>query len=98
MLPALYDSPWNMEEYYVATTQKSLQVKIFLLSRNDTAHPDEWAKVVVAATTEDMARQIANQESKSEGYVWTDGALVDAKEIGLAGDNVEGGVILAATE
>lgn len=76
---------------------KTLEIKIFLLERNDTAHPDEWAKVVVAALNEKMARELANQDSRSEGYVWTDGGLVTAKEIGTAIDGVDG-VILSSRE
>lgn len=76
---------------------KSLEIKLFLLERNDTAHPDEWSKVIVAAVSEKSARELANQDSKSEGYVWTDGALVEAKKIGIADDGVEG-VILSSRE
>lgn len=74
---------------------KSLQIKLFLLERTATAYPDEWAKVVVAAVSEKVARELANQESKSEGYVWTDGSLVEAKELGVAIDGVDGVVLFS---
>ena len=79
------------------STGHSISINIYLLERTETSHPDAWAKVVVAAATESQARQIANAESGAEGYVWTDGNLVQAKLLGVAGLDVHG-VILSAKE
>lgn len=76
---------------------KSIAINLYLLERSDTPSPDEWGKVVVAASTEKAARELANQESKAEGYVWSDGQLVSARLIGVAEDGVEG-VILGARD
>ena len=75
----------------------ALVIKLYLLERQDTPHVDEWSKVVVAAASETAARSRANSEAGSEGYVWTDGNLVAAKEIGLASEGVEG-VVLQSRE
>jgi hypothetical protein len=74
---------------------KTIQVKIYQLRRIMTPQPDEWSSCVVAAGSEKEAREIANQESKAEGYVWTDGGLVESVEVGIANDGVYG--LLIAT-
>jgi hypothetical protein len=74
---------------------KSINIKLFLLSRNDTPMPDEWAKCVVAASTEAGARELANNESRSEGYVWNDGQLVNSKLLGDATDEISGVVLFS---
>jgi hypothetical protein len=76
---------------------KSITISLYLLERNDTPQPDEWARCVVAASTEPGARELANQDSGAEGYVWSDGRLVEATLLGEAADGVEG-VILFARE
>lgn len=75
---------------------KSIEIKLYLLERNDTAVAGEVSKMVVAGRNEKAARETANSESGAEGYVWTDGHLVSAKEIGIA-TNAEG-VVLEARE
>jgi hypothetical protein len=69
---------------------KTLEVKIYLLTRINTPGPDEYTAGVVAAVSEKQARELANQESKAEGYIWTDGGLTEAKELGVANDGVSG--------
>jgi len=75
---------------------KSIQIKLYLLERSDTPMAGEISKMIVAGRNEDSARQVANSESDSEGYVWTDGHLVSAKCIGIATDAE--GVVLASKE
>jgi hypothetical protein len=76
---------------------KSIAVHLYLLSRVDIPNHDEWSKCVVAAEDEKSARELANQESRSEGYIWTDGSLVEAKVLGHADDDVSG-IILFSRE
>ena len=76
---------------------KSIEIGIWLLERTETAGPDEWAKCVVAAATETEARQLANEESKAEGYVWTNGSLASVRKIGVADEGIQG-VVLSAAE
>ena len=68
----------------------SIQVKIYQLRRIMTPQVDEWSGCIVAAGSEKEARVIANQESKAEGYVWTDGGLVESVELGDAKEGVYG--------
>ena len=76
---------------------KSIEINIYLLERTETAIFGEWAKCIVAAASEQQARQIANEAASAEGYVWTDGALTQIRRIGVAEDGIQG-VILAAPE
>jgi hypothetical protein len=76
---------------------KTIEIYLYLLERTETAYADEWAKCIVAAPDESSARQAANEDSKAEGYVWTDGNMTSAKRIGVADDGVQG-VILHETE
>ena len=78
-------------------TGKTITINLFLLERTETAYAGEWAKCIVAATTESSARQIANESAEAEGYVWTDGHLTSARKIGIADDGVHG-VVLSAAE
>jgi hypothetical protein len=74
---------------------KSIVINLYLLERTENVLPDEYVKCIVAARTENSAREIANADSGAEGYIWTDGTLVRAREIGVAADGVEGTIILA---
>jgi hypothetical protein len=76
---------------------KSLVVNLYLLERDQSTGPDEYSRMVVAACTEKQAREIANQESKAEGYVWSDGTITSVKIIGSAEDGVNG-VVIATKE
>ncbi len=69
---------------------KSITVYLFQLERQDSPGPDEATKIIVAAPSEKAARESANSEGGSEGYIWTDGTLVLAKKIGIAEDGVSG--------
>lgn len=80
----------------MAGTGKSITLNLYVLERIDTVYNDEWAGCLVAATSESSARQIANEESKAEGYVWTDAGRTNARKIGVADDGVQG-VVLHAT-
>jgi hypothetical protein len=64
--------------------------RVYLLERNDTPQPDEWTKCVVAASNENGARTVANEQSKSEGYIWSDGRLVTATTLGKGINGVDG--------
>lgn len=81
----------------MASNGKSIQIYLYVLERTFSGHPDEWSKVVVAAPNERTAREIANQDSKAEGYVWTDGNLVSVKQVGVADGDIYG-VILGTKE
>jgi len=78
-------------------TTKTIEINLWLLERTETAQGTEWAKCIVAGTTEVQARQIANEDSGAEGYVWTDGSLTQARKIGVADDGVQG-VVIFSTE
>ena len=86
------------KESDIMADTKSIKIRLYLLERIETPGPDEYSKSVVAAASEKSARQIANNDSKSEGYIWTDGHLVTAKEIGDAADDVEGVVLWSKEE
>ena len=60
-------------------------------------HADEIGKCVVAAATEKEARDVANAESSAEGYIWTDGALANCVQIGVANSGIAG-LILASKD
>lgn len=74
---------------------KSISIGIWLLERTETPMPDEWGRCVVAAPSESNARQLANEESSAEGYVWSDGHKVSAEYIGEAADGVSGVIIFS---
>ena len=74
-----------------------MEVFLWTLERTEKLHADEIGKCVVAASTEKEARQVANSESGAEGFVWTDGALANCVQIGVAGENVSG-MILASKD
>ena len=74
---------------------KTIEIKLFLLERDGTPMPDEWGQCIVAASTEKAARELANQESGAEGYVWTDGRSTNARFLGVAVDGVEGVLIIS---
>jgi hypothetical protein len=70
---------------------KSITIKLFHLKRQDTMYQDEYTQCIVAAATEKEARELANRDSEAEGYVWTDGMQVEAKELSdSAHDGVAG--------
>jgi len=77
---------------------KSIKIRLYLLERIESPSPDEYSKCVVAAASEKSARQIANNTSKAEGYIWTDGHLTNAKMIGDAADDIEGVVLWSREE
>jgi len=75
-----------------------MNVKLWILTRQDTPQAGEVTACVIAMPTEKEARELANQESQAEGYVWTDGSLVEANL--LAENTVEGveGVVCVVKE
>jgi len=75
----------------------SIQIGIWLLDRSNRILPNEYSKVVVAAASEEEARQIANQSAGTEGYVWNDGSTVNSQFLGDAADGVYG-LILASKD
>lgn len=81
----------------MSTTGKSMDLYLYILERAETAATGEWAKCIVAAKTEEEARQIANEECGAEGYIWNDGFSTNAKKIGIADDGVQG-VLMHAPE
>lgn len=81
----------------MADQTKTLRINLYLLERDQAVGPDEYSRMVVAAASEKAAREIANQESKAEGYVWSDGTITSVKLLGVAEDGVEG-VVVATRE
>ena len=71
-------------------SDKSIRIGLYFLERSDTPQPDEWTKCVVAAATESQARELANQQSGTEGYVWSDGRLVASTVLGEAAEGIDG--------
>ena len=67
-----------------------MEVYIWQLERGEKLHADEIGKCIVAAASEKEARQVANSESGTEGYLWTDGALANCIQIGVANDGISG--------
>ena len=75
----------------------SIRVELWLLDRTNRILPGEAQKVVVAAPSEEEARQIANSSAGTEGYVWTDGSTVTSTFLGEAAEGVYG-LIIASKE
>jgi hypothetical protein len=67
-----------------------MEVYIWQLERMEKLHADEVGRCIVAAPTEKEARSVANSESAAEGFVWTDGALANCIQIGVANDGISG--------
>lgn len=77
----------------------SISLKLFLLKRDDVDLPDGRTSVLVVAANEFQAREIANSEATTdEGYVWTDGTRVHSQCVGLAADDVQGGILIWSKE
>lgn len=72
-----------------------IAINLYLLERRDVPQPDEFARCVVAGSSEKDARQIANQGAKAEGYLWTDGYRVSAKLLGSAAEDVQGIILFS---
>jgi hypothetical protein len=75
-----------------------IAIKLFKLDRMDSVLPDQFTQCVVAAATEKEARELANTESEDEGYVWTDGTLVEATELAPDCSDDVSGIILWSKE
>jgi hypothetical protein len=78
--------------------EKTISIKLFLLTRNESVVGDEYSSCVVAAGSEKEARELANNESNDEGYVWTDGTLVDAQELSPTSNEGVEGIVLWSRE
>lgn len=76
---------------------KSIKIGIFKLTRTEHPEIDEWGCCIVAASTEKEARELANQEAKAEGYLWTDGHRVSSEYLGDAVDGISG-VLLSSMD
>lgn len=57
-------------------------MKLWLLERLGRVGYDENVGHVIAADTEEEARQLANAEAKDEGGIWKSDAAVSCVEIG----------------
>lgn len=75
-----------------------LKIYIWRLSKENQLISTDLCDMIVAAATEKGARELANQRSKSEGYVWTDPSLVTATKIGLAEEGIHGIILCSAEE
>jgi len=75
--------------------KKSVEIYLYLLERQDSTIIDDNTRCIVAAPSEKAAREQANAESGMEGYVWTDGQTVNAKELGVANEGVSGVLMFA---
>ena len=69
---------------------KSIQIKLFRLTKVNTLVPCETSRLVVAAANEIQARQVANENSDDGSFYWTDGTLVNCEELGVANDGISG--------
>lgn len=76
---------------------KMVQVYIWKLSKENQMIATDTCDMVVAAPSEKAARELANGDAGSEGYVWLDGSLVNARKLGTAEDGVYG-IILRSSE
>ena len=74
---------------------KSININLYLLERVDKPHPEECKKCVIAAATEAWARELANQQSGGEGYVWGNEDNVTVTVIGEADDGIDGPICLS---
>lgn len=79
----------------VEDSGKGLSGLLYLLERTENVLPDEYVKCVVSASSEKAARGLAHVDSGSDGYVWTDGSLVRARELGEAASGIYGTILLA---
>jgi hypothetical protein len=77
---------------------KSIKLGIWLLSRNDTPTDGEMTSCVVIESTETLARQLANEQHKGEGYLWTDGSRVSATRLGTADGDAPAGLVISSVE
>lgn len=82
----------------MANTGKSIELYIFKLDRTETPTTGEYTSCIVVGVNESSARQIANENSGSEGYVWTDGHKTSAQKLGVADDGIFGIVLWSAQE
>lgn len=79
--------------------EKSLKLKLYLLKRLGSTGPDEFTQCIVVGASERQAREIANEDSSTEGFIWTDGTLVEAIELAPnTNDGVEGIVLWSKEE
>jgi len=69
---------------------KSIEIRLFRLTKVNPITPGEATRLVVAAANEIQARQVANESSDDGNYYWTDGTLVTCEELGVANDGVSG--------
>jgi len=70
--------------------EKTLTVCLYLLTRTESVMADEYSACLVTASSEKNARELANENCGSEGYIWTDSARTEAKNIGVASDDASG--------
>lgn len=68
---------------------KTLEIYLYLLERTSEPAADEWRKCIVAAPSQKAARERANYDSGSEGYIWTDDSQATCTEIGTANEGAE---------
>lgn len=75
-----------------------MEIAVFLLHRVDSPQYDEYHSCVVAARDEEAARELANHECGTEGYIWTDGNITECTK--LSKDSLDGisGIILWSRE
>lgn len=77
----------------MAEDTKSIKIGIYRLDRIEDSVPGEWASLVIAAKDEKAAREIANQESRGESYIWAMPEKAKAVFVGAAEDGVEGLIV-----
>ena len=62
---------------------------IYKLARTTSIGYDEYDSKIVRASSEDTAREIANQNTGDEGMVWTDRKRVKCEKVEPDGPGVE---------
>jgi len=72
-------------------------VKLWRLSNEDAngIYYDAYNGFVIAAESEEIAREIANEDPGAEGSIWENPQLSSCLYIGEAADHVVEGVVLS---
>lgn len=75
-----------------------MEIYLYVLERTNVLISGDRTKCLVAAKDEKAARNIANEDSKAEGFVWNDGYETTCRKIGTADEGVQGTVLWSSEE
>ena len=67
-----------------------MEIFIYSLERTNVMISGDRTKCIVAAKDEKSARNIANEDSKAEGFVWNDSYETTCRLLGTADEGVSG--------